>query len=281
MSVLAEILAHKETEVAAARQRLPLTDLQRQVTGLSVTRGFRAALAQAAANRAPSAQAAAANLPAVIAEVKKASPSKGLIRPDFDPVTIARQYQAGGATCLSVLTDEKYFQGHPDYLRQIRAAVALPLLRKDFIIDGYQVYEARAWGADAVLLIVAAFTGPDAGGRSLTDLAALVGLTRSLGMDALVEVHTAEELAVALQLGATLIGINNRNLRTFETKLEVTEQLAARVPPDVLLVSESGIATTADCRRVAAVGAQAVLVGESLMRQPDPAAALRALLGQA
>lgn len=270
MSILAEILTHKATEIATARERMPLTELMHQVRHLPPTRGFKAALV------APP----AAGPVQVIAEVKKASPSKGLIRPDFDPVTIARQYQAGGAACLSVLTDQKFFQGHPDFLKQIRAAVELPLLRKDFVIDGYQVYEARAWGADSVLLIVAAFVGPEAQGRNTTDLAALHGLARSLGLDVLVEVHSREEMALAVELGADLIGVNNRDLRSFDTRLETTERLAAMVPPSAVLVSESGIGTLADCERVAAAGARAVLVGESLMRQPDPTVALLQLRGK-
>lgn len=266
MSILAEILAHKEVEVTEARARLPMPALQREVADLPPTRGFRAALERASGV-------------GVIAEVKKASPSKGLIRPDFDPVAIARSYAAGGAACLSVLTDARYFQGHADYLRQVRATVDLPLLRKDFVVDGYQLYEARAWGADAVLLIVAAFYGPEAGTRSEHDLAALLGLASSLGLDALVEVHDRDELEVALAAGARLIGINNRNLRTFVTDLQTTERLAAAVPPGVLLVSESGIASAADCERVARAGARAVLVGESLMRCPDPGEALLRLRG--
>nr|PZN69097.1 MAG: indole-3-glycerol phosphate synthase TrpC [Bacillota bacterium] len=272
--ILAEILAAKEAEVAAARQARPPAEVIAAAERAPAPRGFRRAL-EAGGHRRPEAEPAVR----VIAEVKKASPSKGLIRPDFDPVAIARAYAAGGAACLSVLTDARYFQGSLEHLRAIRQAVDLPLLRKDFLIDEYQVYEARAAGADAILLIVAAFCGDCAGGRTPDDLVRLAALAEALGMDVLVEVHTAEELALAVESGARLIGINNRDLRTFHTTLEVTERLAPLVPPDRLLVSESGIWTHDDLRRVAAAGARAVLVGESLMRQPDVAAALRALRG--
>jgi len=293
--ILAEILATKEAEVAAARRARPLEEVAAAVRRAPAPRGFRRALGGYPAGvglPATAAHPAGARPPApvahpagdetavrVIAEVKKASPSKGLIRPDFDPVAIARAYAEGGAACLSVLTDERYFQGSLAYLAAIRRAVDLPLLRKDFIVDEYQVYEARAAGADAILLIVAAFHGECAGGRTPADLNRLAALAAELGMDVLTEVHTADELALALESGAPLIGINNRNLRTFRTTLEVTERLGPLVPPDRLLVSESGIWTHDDLRRVAAAGARAVLVGESLMRQPDVAAALRALRG--
>lgn len=263
--ILDQILATKLEEVAQARAARPLADLVAAARQAPPTRGFRRALQQ------PGMQ--------VIAEVKKASPSKGLIRADFDPVAIARAYQAGGAACLSVLTDVEYFQGDLAYLAQIRAAVELPLLRKDFIIDEYQVYEARAAGADAILLIVAAFLGESSQGRTPADMHRLAALAHELGMDVLTEVHTAAELEVALATGAALIGVNNRDLRTFNTSLDVTFSLAPLIPADRLLVSESGIATTADLARLAAAGAKAVLVGESLMRQPDPAAALRDLRG--
>lgn len=263
--ILAEILAAKEAEVAAARRERPLAAVIAAARQAPPTRGFRRALEGEAIQ--------------VIAEVKKASPSKGLIRPDFDPVAVARAYAAGGAACLSVLTDERYFQGSLEYLRAIRQAVDLPLMRKEFTIDEYQVFEARAAGADAILLIVAAFHGECAGTRTPADLNRLAALAQDLGMDVLMEVHTAEELSLAVESGAPVIGINNRDLRTFHTTLEVTERLAPLVPPDRLLVSESGIWTHADLRRVAEAGARAVLVGESLMRQPDVAAALRALRG--
>ncbi|MEW8979466.1 MAG: indole-3-glycerol phosphate synthase TrpC [Symbiobacterium sp.] len=299
--ILAEILATKEAEVAAARRSRPLADVIAAARQAPPPRGFRRALegpVTGATGAAPAdAQSGNEGLAdatgsvgtgpggappvQVIAEVKRASPSRGLIRPDFEPVAIARAYAEGGAACLSVLTDERYFQGSLSYLTAIRQAVALPLLRKDFLIDDYQVYEARAAGADAILLIVAAFHGQCAGTRTPADLRRLAALAADLGMDVLVEVHTEGELALAVESGAPLIGINNRDLRTFHTTLEVTERLGPRVPRDRLLVSESGIWTHDDLRRVAAAGARAVLVGESLMRQPDVAAALRALRGVA
>jgi len=207
----------------------------------------------------------------LIAEVKKASPSKGLIRADFDPVQIAKTYEAAGASAISVLTDEKYFQGRLEYLTAVHDAVSLPTLRKDFIIDAYQVYESRAAKADAILLIVAAL---DAG--RLRDLMALA---TELGMASLVEAHSSEELDIALEVAARIIGINNRNLQTFETKLETTLELASRVPGDRVLVSESGIFTRSDVERLMAVGVDAILVGESLMREPDPGMKVRELLG--
>lgn len=258
--MLERILAAKAEEVRAARVRVPLAAVQRAAAETPPPRGFAAALA------------AGAKPVAVIAEVKRASPSRGVIRPDFDPVAIATAYARAGAAALSVLTDGPFFQGSLADLRAVRAAVPLPVLRKDFIIDPYQVYEARAAGADAVLLIVAAFRAPD-------DLAALLRLSADLGMAALVEVHTAAELALAANLGARLIGINNRDLRTFATRLQVTLDLAPAVPPGALLVSESGIATAPDVALVAAAGARAVLVGEALLRQSDPGAGVRALLG--
>jgi indole-3-glycerol phosphate synthase len=206
----------------------------------------------------------------VIAEVKKASPSKGVIRADFDPVAIARRYAACGAAAISVLTEERYFQGSPGHLEAIRAAVDVPLLRKDFIVDPYQVEESRAWGADALLLIVAALD--DAALREL-HAAAL-----ELGLDVLVEAHTADEVDRAAAAGATLIGINNRDLRTFVTTLETAERLSERLPAGALGVAESGIETPADVARLRRAGYEVFLVGESLMRQPDPGAALQALL---
>lgn len=260
--ILEQILATKAQEVAAARAARPLADLAGAARAAAPARDFAAAL------RRPRPGASLA----CIAEVKKASPSKGIIRADFDPVQIARRYAAAGAAAISVLTDAPYFQGALAHLEAIRAAVALPLLRKDFVIDPYQIYEARAAGADAILLIAAAL--PDAGRLREYRL-----LAADLGMAALVEVHTAAELELAVASGAEIIGINNRDLRTFQTSLDVTLALAPRVPPAALLVSESGIATRADCQRLAAAGAHAVLVGESLMRQPDPGAALGQLLG--
>lgn len=262
--ILAEILQTKEAEVAAAKAARPLAEVEAAAYKAPAPRGFRAALE-------------AGDEVQVIAEVKKASPSKGLIRPDFDPVAIAQAYESAGAACLSVLTDGPYFQGSLTYLEAIRAAVSLPLLRKDFVIDPYQVYEARAAGADCILLIVAAFSGECAAGRTPAQMQSLAALAKSLGMDVLVEVHTEAELAIALQTDARLIGINNRDLKRFETTLDVTLRLAQQVPRDRVLVSESGIKTHADVARVGAAGAKAVLVGESLMRQPDVAEALRAL----
>ncbi|HLN62295.1 MAG TPA: indole-3-glycerol phosphate synthase TrpC [Symbiobacteriaceae bacterium] len=265
--ILDRILATKVQEVAAARAVRPLAEVKAAALAAPAPRPFRRALAEPAGVQ-------------VIAEVKKASPSKGVIRPDFDPVAIARAYAAGGAACLSVLTDVEYFQGSLEYLAAIRQAVDLPLLRKEFIIDPYQVYEARAAGADAILLIVAAFHGESAGERTPADMHHLAALAADLGMDVLTEVHTAEELDVALASGAPLVGVNNRDLRTFQTTLDVTFGLAPRIPADRLLVSESGIATHDDIKRVGAAGAKAVLVGESLMRQPDVTAALQTLLGR-
>jgi len=211
---------------------------------------------------------------ALIAEVKKASPSAGLIRPDFDPVSIAREYEAAGASCLSVLTDEKFFQGSLEYLRQIRAAVSLPLLRKDFIIDERQILEAVEWGADAILLIVAILSD--------MQLRQFHALGTEAGLAALVEVHDEVELDRALAAGAQLIGVNNRDLKTFQVDLATTEHLAARLPSvsRPLLVAESGIHTHADVERLAACGAQAMLVGESLMRHPDIPAKVKELLGR-
>ena len=206
----------------------------------------------------------------LIAEIKKASPSAGVIRADFDPVQIAHIYEENGAACLSVLTDKKFFQGHDDYLRAVRDAVALPIIRKDFIINEWQIYESRWLGADAVLLIVAALTP--------AQIAEYAAMARELGMAALVEVHTEAEMQVALDAGAKLIGINSRDLNTFVTDLGTVERLAAMVPADVTLVAESGIKTPADVKRVADAGAKAILVGETLMRAPDIGAAVRELM---
>jgi indole-3-glycerol phosphate synthase len=257
--ILDRILARKAEEVAERRLRRPLGELKARGSDAPTTRGFEASLrARVRAGK-----------PAVIAEVKKASPSKGVIRPHFDPTAIAQSYAAGGAACLSVLTDEDFFQGHDRYLEQARRACVLPILRKDFTIDEYQVYEARELGADCILLIVAAL--PDARLNELAELA------MELGIDVLVEVHDGDELTRALATRAGLIGINNRNLRTFETRLETTLELRDRVPDNRLLVTESGIATRADVERMRSAGVHAFLVGEAFMRAPDPGAELEKL----
>lgn len=258
-TVLDEILVHKRAEVAAAKQARPpgvLADEARQVT--DEPRGFAAALRDGPA-------------PRIIAEIKRRSPSKGEIRADFDPVACATAYQEAGAAAISVLTDEQYFGGELVYLEKIRRVVSQPILRKDFILDPYQIDEARVGGADAILLIVAAL---DQGA-----LVALQDYARSLGLDVLVEVHDEAELERALAAEASLIGINNRDLRTFDTDLAVTERLAPMLPSDVVVVAESGILVAADVARLTRAGASAFLVGESLMREADVAGALRALRG--
>lgn len=255
--ILDAILAHKRAEVAARRQKAPEAALRERRSWAEPRRGFRAAIARAQA-------------PAVIAECKRASPSRGVIRADYDPAAHARGYARAGAAALSVLTDERFFQGALEHLAAARAACALPCLRKDFLVDPYQVAEARAWGADAVLVVVAGC--PPALG------AALLAAAAELDLDALVEVHDEAELAWAAGAGATLIGINNRDLTTFRTTLETTERLARLAPRDALLVAESGIATKADVARMLAAGAHAVLVGEALMARADPGAALAELL---
>jgi len=260
-TILDTILRHKRQEVAARMNRVSSAEMTARAQDAPPPRDFAAALRQPP--RGPV---------ALIAEVKKASPSAGVIRADFDPVQIARAYEGGGASCLSVLTDEKFFQGHDDYLKAVREAVALPIIRKDFVVSEWQIYESRALGADAVLLIVAALK-PD-------QIAAYAALARGLNMAALVEVHTEAEMQIALGVGATLIGINSRDLNTFVTDLGVVERLAAMVPAGVTLVAESGIKTPADVARVSQAGAKAILVGETLMRAPDIAEATRELLGE-
>lgn len=259
--VLARICADKRDEVARRKAARPLAGVEQAATEAGPVRGFADALTRHVE----------AGRYGLICEIKKASPSAGLIRPDFDPAVLARAYEAGGASCLSVLTDEPYFQGRDEYLMAARAACALPVLRKDFMVDPYQVPEARAMGADCILIIMAALS--DAQARELEDAAF------ALGMDVLIEVHDAPEMERALAcLKSPLMGVNNRNLKTLKTDVATTEQLAAMVPPGRVLISESGLTTRADLDRMAAAGARRFLIGESLMRQPDVTEAVAALL---
>jgi indole-3-glycerol phosphate synthase len=260
MSILARILEAKAAEVAEARAARPLARLETAAADAAPARSLAAAL------RRPAGAAVR-----VIAEIKRASPSAGPIRPDADPAAIGAAYQAAGAAAISVLTDEQFFAGHLSFLDRVRAATSVPLLRKDFLIDPYQVVEARAAGADAVLLIVAAL--------AQDTLVTLLGEARRLGMDALVEVHDAAEAARAVSAGAAIIGVNHRNLATFEMDMGLTARLRSLVPADAILVGESGIRTAADVRALGAAGAHAVLVGEHLMRQPDPGQGLAELVG--
>ncbi len=273
--ILEKILATKREEIAATQVLTPLARMRAQAEAAPAPRDFVGAL------RAK----LAAGKPAVIAEIKKASPSKGVIRPDFRPAEIASSYEAGGAACLSVLTDEQYFQGSAEYLQAARAACALPVLRKDFIVDPYQVYEARAMGADCILLIVAAFApspskgegGGEGGAFDLRQMQALEALAMELGMAVLVESHDAAELEAALTLKTPLMGINNRNLRTFEVSLDTTLDLLPKIGSERIVVTESGILAPVDVARMREHQVNAFLVGEAFMRAADPGAELARL----
>jgi indole-3-glycerol phosphate synthase len=259
--ILDTIIAYKRAEITDAMTKRPLADLEAAARNAPPVRSFAAALEARTAKKEF----------ALIGEIKKASPSRGLIRADFDPTKLAEAYEAGGAACLSILTDGPSFQGAPQHMTEARAATQLPVLRKDFMLHRYQVVESRAIGADCILVIMAAVDDVEAG--------TLIAYAKAWGMDAIAEVHDKAELDRALKLDCRLIGINNRDLKTFATDLETTERLAPRVPRNRIVIAESGIATNADLKRLAKAGVYAFLVGETLMRQPDVATATRALLG--
>lgn len=275
--ILDEILEHKREEVQARKDETPLVDLQAALDGAGTARGFAAALQQPAQGQRREALARGASVngtsgvPRLIAEIKSRSPSRGTIRKNVDAGAIARAYSEGGASCISVLTDTRFFGGALERIPEVLEAVDLPVLEKDFVLDPYQLYEARSLGADCVLLIVAALD------KGL--LRELHETALSLGLDVLVETHTRDEVETALDMGAKVVGINNRNLQTFDVSLETTEELARMVPPECVLVAESGIFSPADMRRVAAAGADAVLIGEALMASADIEQKVRELLG--
>lgn len=256
-TILDTIIENKIIEIEDAKKSLPLESIRERLEGFEAPKDFFGAINPGGALK-------------IIAEIKHASPSKGIFREDFDPVKIARSYSESGASALSVLTDEKFFKGSLDYLREVREAVDIPLLRKDFIVDPYQVYEARYYGADAMLLIVAAL--------EQDMLKELLRLTHSLELNAIVEIHNESELERALQAGSRIIGINNRDLRTFEVDLGVSVRLAKKIPPDVIVIAESGIGSPEDIRSLRKEGVHVFLIGETFMKAPDPGAALKKLI---